>query len=80
MVNPEKCKCIIIPKNYPCDLSFSITYIQVPFVDHLGRLCVTIDNSQNFIKHVGNGNGSVFMYRTYPYTVHGGYQFFIGSG
>ena len=25
VLNPEKCKCIIPPKNYPCDLSFSIS-------------------------------------------------------
>ena len=27
--SPEKCKCIILPKNYPCDLSFSISDVQV---------------------------------------------------
>ena len=37
VLNPEKCKCIILPKSYPCDLSFSISYsdVQVPIVDHL---------------------------------------------
>ena len=55
MLNPEKCKCIILPKSYPCDLSFSISYsdVQVPIVDHLELLGVTIDNSLNFSKHIG---------------------------
>ena len=35
--NPEKCKCIILPKSYPCDLSFSINDVQVPIVDHFRR-------------------------------------------
>ena len=52
-LNPEKCKCIILPKNYPCDLSFSISDVQVPIVDHLELLGVTIDNSLNFSKHIG---------------------------
>ena len=53
MLNPEKCKCIILPKNYPSDLSFSINDVQVPIVDHLELLGVTIDNSLNFSKHFG---------------------------
>ena len=53
VLNPEKCKCIILPKNYPCDLSFSISDVQVPIVDHLELLGVTIDNSLNFSKHIG---------------------------
>ena len=47
MLNPEKCKCIILPKAYPCDLS-----LQVPTVAHLELLGVTIDNSLNFNKHI----------------------------
>ena len=35
MLNPEKYKCIILPKSYPSDLSFSIIDEQVPIVDHL---------------------------------------------
>ena len=31
--NPEKCKCIILPKSYPSDLSFSINDVQVPIID-----------------------------------------------
>ena len=55
VLNPEKCKCIILPKSYPCDLSFSISYsdVQVPIVDHLELLGVTIDNSLNLSKHIG---------------------------
>ena len=53
VLNPEKCKCIILPKNYPWDLSFSISDVQVPIVDHLELLGVTIDNSLNFSKHIG---------------------------
>ena len=53
VLNPEKCKCIILPKTYPCDLSFSISDVQVPIVDHLELLGVTIDNSLNFSKHIG---------------------------
>ena len=52
VLNPEKCKCIIFPKNYPCDLSFSISDVQVPIVDHLELLGVTIDKSLNFSKHI----------------------------
>ena len=51
-LNPEKCQCIILPKNYPCDLSFSISDVQVPIVDHLELIGVTIDNSLNFSKHI----------------------------
>ena len=52
VLNPEKCKSIILPKSYPCDLSFSITDEQVPIVDHLDLLGVTIVNSLNFSKHI----------------------------
>ena len=44
VLNPEKCKCIILRKSYPGDLSFSINDEQVPIVDHLDLLGVTIDN------------------------------------
>ena len=50
--NPEKCNRIILPKNYPCDLSFSISDVQVPIVVHLELLGVAIDNSLNFSKHI----------------------------
>ena len=53
VLNPEKCKCIILPKSYPSDLSFSINDVQVPIVDHLELLGVTIDNSLNFSEHIG---------------------------
>ena len=53
VLNPEKCKCIILPKNYPCDLSFSVSDVQVPIIDHLELLGVTINNSLNFSKHIG---------------------------
>ena len=49
MLNPEKCKCIILPKISPGDLFVSINSVQVPIVDLLG---VTIDSSLNFSKHV----------------------------
>ena len=52
-LNPEICKCIILPKNYPCDLSFSISDVQFSIVDHSVLLGVTIDNSLNFSKHIG---------------------------
>ena len=54
VLNPEKCKCIILPKSYPWDLSFSISDVQVPAVDYLELLGVTIVNSLNFSKHIGN--------------------------
>ena len=47
MLNPEKCKCIILPKISPGDLFVSINSVQVPIVDLLG---VTIDSSLNFSK------------------------------
>ena len=53
VLNPEKCNCIILPKNYPCDLSVSISDVQAPIVDHLELLRVAIDNSLNFSKHIG---------------------------
>ena len=53
VLNLEKCKCIILPKSYPSDLSFSINDVQVPIVDHLEVLGVTIDNSLNFSEHIG---------------------------
>ena len=53
VLNPEICNCIILPKNYPCDLSFSISDVQVPKVDHLELLGVVIDDSLNFSKHIG---------------------------
>ena len=52
VLNPEKCKCIILPKSYPSDLSFSINDEQVPILDHLDLLGVTIDNQLNFSKHI----------------------------
>ena len=53
VLNPENCKGIILPKNYPCDLSFSIIDEQVPIVDHLELLGVAIDVSLNCSKHIG---------------------------
>ena len=44
VLNSEKCKCIILRKSYPSDLSFSINDVQVPILDHLDLLGVTIDN------------------------------------
>ena len=52
VLNPEKCKCIILPKSYPSGLCFSINDEQVPIVDHLDLLGVTIFNSLNFSKHI----------------------------
>ena len=52
VLNPEKCKCIILPKSYPGDLSFSIYDVKVPIVDHLDLLSATVDNSLNFSKHI----------------------------
>ena len=52
VLSPEKCKCIILPKSSPSDLSFSINDVQFPIVDHLDLLGITIDNSLNFSKHV----------------------------
>ena len=54
VLNPEKCKCVIPPKNYRCDLSCCISDVQVAIVDHLELLGVTVDNSLNFSKHIGN--------------------------
>ena len=42
VLNPNKCKCIILPKYYPCDLSLSINDVQVPIVDYLDLLGVTV--------------------------------------
>ena len=54
MLNPKKCKCIILPKSYPCDLSFSISDVSTgSYCSHLELLGVTIDNSLNFSKHIG---------------------------
>ena len=53
MLNSEKCNCIILPKNYPFDLSFSISDVQVLIVGHLELLGVVIDDSLNFSKHIG---------------------------
>ena len=54
VLNPKKCKCIILPKYYPCDLSLSINDVQVPIVDYLDLLgiTVTINNLLNFSKHI----------------------------
>jgi len=53
VLNPKKCKCIILPKSYLCDLSFDISDVPVPIVDHLELLGVIIDKSLNFnSKHV----------------------------
>ena len=52
VLNPEKCKCIIFPKSYPSDLSFSIYDVQVPIRDHLDLLSAAIDNSLNFSEHI----------------------------
>ena len=49
MLNPEKCNCIVLAKNYP----FSICDVQVGMVDHLELLGVSIDNSLNFSKDIG---------------------------
>ena len=49
VLNPEKCNCIVLPKNYP----FSICDVQVGMVDHLELLGVSIDNSLNFSKDIG---------------------------
>ena len=35
VLNPVKCKCIILSKSYKCDFSFSISDVQVPVVDYL---------------------------------------------
>ena len=51
-INPGKCKCIILPKSYISDLSFSINDAQVPIADHLDISGVTIVNSVNFCKHI----------------------------
>ena len=51
VLSPEKCKCIILPKSSPSDLSFSINGVQVPIVDHFDLLGV-IDNSLNFSKRI----------------------------
>ena len=53
VLNPEKCNIFILPKNYHCDLSFSITDVQVPIVDHLELLGVAIDDLLNFSKNIG---------------------------
>ena len=56
VLNPEKCKFIILPKSYPCDLSFSISCsdVQVPIVDHLELLGVSRSITlANFSKHIG---------------------------
>ena len=50
---PRNVNVLLFQKNYSCDLSFSISVVQVPIVDHLVLLGVTIDNSLNFSKHIG---------------------------
>lgn len=54
VLNPKKCKCIILPKYYPCDLSLSINDVQVPIVDYLDLLGITVttNNLLNFSKHI----------------------------
>ena len=52
VLNPEKCKCIILRKSYPSDLSFSINDVQVSIIDHLDLLRVNIDNLLYFHKHI----------------------------
>ena len=52
VLSPEKCKCIILPKSSPSDLSSSINDVRFPIVDHLDLLGITIDNLLNFSKHV----------------------------
>ena len=42
-LTPEKCKCIIPSKNYPCNLSFSVSDAQIPIVDHLKLLGLTMN-------------------------------------
>ena len=50
-LNPGKFNCIILlKKNYPRGLSFSITDVQAPIVDHLELLGVVIEDSLNFGK------------------------------
>ena len=44
-LNPEKCKYIIPSKNYPCNLSFSVSDAQIPIVDHLKLLGLTMNIS-----------------------------------
>ena len=52
VLNPKKCKCIILLKSNDSYLSFSINNVSIPCVDHLDLLGLTIDNSLNFSKHV----------------------------
>ena len=59
VLGPKKCKCIILPKSSLNDLSFTVNDVQVPIVDHLDLLGVTIDNSLNLSKHVAKINKKV---------------------
>ena len=52
VLNPVKCKFIILSKSYTSDLSFSINDVQVPIADHWDLSGVTIVNSLNFSKQI----------------------------
>ena len=54
VLNPEECKCIILPKSNDSSPSFSINNVSIPRVDHLDLLGLTINNSLNFSKHICN--------------------------
>ena len=53
MFNPRNVNIFFFQKYYPCDPPVSINDVEVPAIDHLELLDVTIDNSFNFSKHIG---------------------------
>ena len=54
VLNPEKYKSNpILPENCSSDLSFSISVVQVPVVNHSEILSLILQNLLNFSKHIG---------------------------
>ena len=52
VLNPTKCKALVLSIKHPLNLNFTINDVQIPCVDHLELLGVVIDNSLHFDKHV----------------------------
>ena len=52
VLNPTKCKALVLSNKHPLNLNFTINDVQIPCVDHLELLGVVIDNSLHFDKHV----------------------------
>ena len=52
VLNPTKCKALVLSNKHPLNLNFTINDVQIPCVDHLELLGVVIDNSLHFDKHI----------------------------